>query len=419
MQQDQYKLLFISSVGGVLEFYDFIIYALFASYIAKEFFVTSNPMTGLMISFSTFAIGYLVRPFGGIVFGHFGDRIGRKTTFTISIFMMAFATLGIGLVPSYASIGILAPILVISLRIMQGISLGGEIPGALTYVSEFLSHKRGLACGIVFSALIMGIAFGSLIQTIVVSIFSAREMQAYGWRIPFILGGVIGLVSCIFRQQLRESPNFLALEKNHIEKFPIVTVLKRHSLRFFLGALIISLPAAIITSLFLFTPAYFEQILHWPYNSFLWQRTAAITVAAFLCIVFGLIVDKFHIKKLLIILCFFTGLLVYPIFIIYVWKPEFYLFSFIISAILVGFSAGIVPCVLSELFPTAIRYSGIAASYNAGFALFGGLTPFISLSLIYYTGWLTAPALYLILVSILAIFASIYITASHVHTMKI
>jgi len=190
MDKDQRKLLLLSSLGGILEFYDFIIFALFASYISNAFFPTSDELASLMITFATFAIGYLVRPLGGILFGHFGDRVGRKSTFTVSIFLMAIATLGMGLIPTYNAIGISAPIIIIIgisapiiiiiLRIVQGISIGGEIPGAITYISESFSHYKGLACGIIFSALLLGIVLGSVVHATMGTLFDENQMNVYG-----------------------------------------------------------------------------------------------------------------------------------------------------------------------------------------------------------------------------------------------
>ncbi|MBA3536304.1 MAG: MFS transporter [Tatlockia sp.] len=412
MQKDQQKLLMLSSLGGALEFYDFIIFAMFASYISHAFFSSTSEIASLMITFATFAIGYLVRPFGGIIFGHFGDKIGRKTTFTLSILMMAVATLGIGLTPTYSSIGITASILIILFRLVQGFSIGGEIPGAITYVTESFSEHKGLACGIIFCALTSGIVLGSLVQAAMVTLFTSEQMQAYGWRIPFILGGFFGLFSYSLRKDIHESSQFLALKRD-IVKFPIYTVFKEQFSCVIAGGFIVALCAAIVTSLFLFTPAYFTTVLHLPANAYIWQRTIAIACGSSLSIVFGHLSDIFNLKKLLLILTILTALFAFPIFFIYVYYPQLYFIAFIASAILLGFSAGIIPRLLSELFPTKIRYSGIAVSYNLGFALFGGLTPFISLSLIYYSGWQTIPALYLIIVSILAILSLLFLGRKH------
>ena len=402
MQKNQRKLLVLSSLGGILELYDFIIFALFASYISNAFFPATDELAGLMITFATFAIGYLVRPLGGIVFGHFGDRIGRKSTFTISILMMAFATLGLGLVPTYSMIGVSAPLIVILLRIIQGFSIGGEIPGAITYVSEAFTDQKGLACGIIFCALTMGIVLGSAVHASIVTLLPEQQMQAYGWRIPFILGGVFGLLSYFLRRELHESSQFVAIEDG-VEKYPMITVFKEEFGNALAGSFIAAVCAVIVTSLFLFIPAYFNKVLHLPANAYVWERTIAIAFGSCLSVFFGHLTDFINVKKLVMILSIVTILIVYPIFIIYAYYPHLYIISFIASAILLGFSAGLIPRLLSELFPTQIRYSGIAVSYNLGFAIFGGLTPFISLSLIYYTGWVTVPALYLIIVAFLSL----------------
>ncbi|STX29923.1 Major facilitator family transporter [Legionella beliardensis] len=401
MTSSQKKLLFLSSLGGVLEFYDFIIYALFASYLAHTFFPVTRPLLSLMLTFATFAIGYLVRPLGGIIFGHFGDRIGRKSTFTVSILLMAIATLGIGCTPAYSQIGIAAPIIVLACRILQGISIGGEIPGAITYVSESIPEQKGLACGIIFCALTMGIVVGSVVHALVVSMLTDMQMQAYGFRLPFIIGGMLGLLSYTMRRKLRESTQFQAVEKN-IERFPLVTVIRQQGKNAINGALITALCAAIVTVLFLFIPAYFTDVLNLPATTYLWERTAAVTLGSCLSLFFGFLTDYFDTKKLILVLCLLLALFAYPIFAIYVYFPQFYMIALLLSALLMGFSAGTIPSFLSQLFPTKIRYSGIAVSYNLGFAFFGGFTPFISFSLIYYSQIKTAPAFYLLVVTCLA-----------------
>jgi MFS family permease len=412
VQKDQYRLLILSSLGGALELYDFIIFAIFAGYIADAFFPSTSAIASLMITFATFAIGYLVRPLGGIIFGHFGDKVGRKTTFTISILMMAVATLGIGLIPAYSNIGISATILIIFCRIIQGFSIGGEIPGAITYVTETLQEHKGLACGIIFCSLLTGIVLGSVVHASIVTLLSEGQMQRYGWRIPFILGGIFGLLSYLLRKDLHESSQFLAIEKA-IEKFPIVAVFKQQLGCVLAGGFVIALCAAIITSLFLFTPSYFTNVLHLPANAYIWQRSIAIACGAVLCVFFGYLSDVLNLRRLLTILAFTTAFFAFPIYTIYAYYPYLYPLAFIASSILLGFSAGIIPRLLSELFPTKIRYSGIAVSYNLGFAIFGGLTPFISLTLIYYTGWLTIPALYLVLVSMLAVLSLWFLGRKH------
>lgn len=417
MRSYQSKLLFLSSLGGVLEFYDFIIYALFASYIANAFFPASNALMGLIVTFATFAIGYLIRPLGGMIFGHYGDRIGRKITFTFSILMMAVSTLGIGLVPDYAVIGAAAPVMIIMLRLLQGFSIGGEIPGAIAYVTESLPEKKGLACGIIFCALTMGIVLGSLVQAVVISVFDETQMQVVGWRIPFIAGGIFGLFSYFMRRQLQESKQFMQIEKE-VEAFPLGVVCKEHFSVVIAGIFIVGCCAAIVSSLFLFIPAYFSKVLNLSPSAYIWQRTAAIAFGSMLCIPFGWMADRIRLRNLLLILNVLTCLSAFPIYYIYAYVPGWFPAAFIISAILTGFSAGIVPPAISELFPTKIKYSGIAMSYNLGFALFGGLTPFLSLSLVYYTSWVAAPAIYVFIVAFLALMASLWIGRRRITVSK-
>lgn len=407
----QKRLLLLSGLGGVLEFYDFIIYALLAGYIAKNFFPTDQPATSLMIVFATFAIGYLVRPLGGILFGHYGDRFGRKKTFAISIFIMATATLGVALVPSYADIGLAAPIIVTALRVLQGLSIGGEIPGAIAYVSESIPERKGLACGLVFGCLISGIVLGSFVQAIITSVLSENQMQSWGWRIPFVLGGLFGFASYYFRRDLQESPLFQAIE-HRIEKYPIKAVITQQWRHALAGIFITALGASIISALFLFTPSYFNKVLHLNGPQYLWYNTVALLVTAVLCLFFGKRCDTRHQKKSIRWLVAWTLVLVYPIFFTYQHYPQFCLIGLLVSAILTGFAWGIIPSLLSDLFPTHLRYSGIAFSYNLGFAIFGGLTPLLCMVLIQKTQMVTAPAFYLMLVALAAFFALVLVSVT-------
>ncbi len=408
LTKTQQKLLVLSSLGGVLEFYDFIIYALLASYIAKEFFPTGNNLTTLAATFATFSIGYLARPLGGIVFGHFGDKFGRKQTFMASILIMAISTFLIAMVPAYNVIGVAAPIILTLLRILQGLSIGGEIPGAIAYVSESIPEKKGFACGIIFCFLISGIVLGSLILAILSTFLSEADMLSWGWRIPFILGGIFGIWSYFSRKQLEESTLFTAIATK-TESFPLMRVLQTKLINTLAATFIVGLGAALIVLLFLFTPAFVGTILHYTGKEYIWLRTAGIFLAAVLCIPFGLLADRFNHKKLIFILSIVSMILVYIIFKLYVENFALAWLALLLSAILVGFTWGVIPALLSELFPTAIRYSGIAVSYNLGFAIFGGLAPLVATTLIYETKLLVAPFYYIIFTALLSIIALLWV----------
>jgi len=350
--------------------------------------------------------------------GHFGDKFGRKKTFAFSIFMMAAATFCIGLVPPYASIGILAPILLTILRIVQGLSVGGEIPGAIAYVSESIPQRRGFACGVIFFSLQLGIALGSLMHGMLISFFSDKELLAWGWRIPFFIGGIFGFFSYKLRRQLKESALFKAIE-NKTESFPLMVVLKSKLANALGGMLVVGLGASCITLLFLFTPAYLSNVLHIEAHQYVWFSTLAIFVSGLLNIIFGIVADRVSHKWLLIILSILTILLTYPIFFIYTQYFNYVLLALLFSALLVGFAFGVIPSFLAELFPTRIRYSGVAVSYNLGFALFGGLTPLIAMALIYETQLVIAPCFYLIFTALLALFAILCVKPSAKHASDV
>ncbi|MCE3237440.1 MAG: proP 3 [Gammaproteobacteria bacterium] len=414
LNKAQRQLLFLSSLGGILEFYDFIIYALFAAYIAANFFPLQDKLSSLIATFTTFSIGYLARPLGGIFFGHFGDRIGRKKTFTVSILLMAVTTFAVALIPTYQQIGILAPLILTFLRILQGIALGGEIPGAIAYVSESLPEKKGLGCGFIFFAVNSGTVLALLTQATLQSILSSEQLFSWGWRIPFIVGGIFGYISYQLRQQLEESRIFQSIE-HKIERFPLIKVFKKESYNMAAAICIAGIAASTIGLLFLFIPSYFNNVLNIHNREYTWYSALTTFLVALLCILMGWLSDKFNRKFLFIVSALFLIVISYPVFQIYVNHFEQFKWALLLSLLAAGSTIGTMPGLLAESFPTAIRYSGIAASYNIGFALFGGLMPLISLILVNKTGLLTAPAFCLIFSAILAIPATIMVKQRHIH----
>lgn len=390
------RVLILCSLGGLLEFYDFIISALLASYIASVFFPTEATINGLLAAFATFAVGYLARPFGGVIFGHFGDKYGRKRTFTLSILIMAIATFCIGLVPSYNTLGVLAPILLIVFKILQGMSIGGEIPGAITYISEFYPQTKALATGVVFCFLISGISMGYIVQATLISLYSEAQIIAWAWRLPFFLGGIFGIIAFYLRRKLAEIPQFTPY-LNPKQPFPMIEVFKHHWKTVILTTLITGFGAIIIVSLFTFLPAYLTKLLHYSLNNMIWMSAISVFIAGLSCIFFGWLSDKTHRSTLLILLI--VGVLFFAIPIFYIYTHYFILYplSLGMSALLVGLSWGNIPAILSEAFPKTIRYSGIGLSYNLGFGIIGGLTPLVLLSSIKWSEMTMAPAYVLML----------------------
>jgi hypothetical protein len=259
-----YKTLALSALGGTLEFYDFVIYVFFATVLGALFFPADMPdWLRQLQTFGIFAAGYLARPVGGIVIAHFGDIFGRKRMFTLSIFLMAAPTLVIGLLPTYASIGVAAPLLLLAMRVLQGAAIGGEMPGAWVFVGEHVPAKRyGFGIGMLTSGITGGILLGSLIAVAINRHYSPEQVSDFAWRIPFILGGVFGLVSVYLRRFLHETPVFkeLAGRKTVARELPLRTVLREHRLACVYVALLTWVLSAAIVVVVLYTPTYLQKV---------------------------------------------------------------------------------------------------------------------------------------------------------------
>src|SRR5262245_6154004 len=201
-----WRIVLLASLGGTLEFYDFVIFGIFAKDIADAIFPNPTPLVSLMASFGAFAVGYFARPIGGIVLSHYGDRYGRRRVFLVSLFVMSGATLSMGLVPTFAAWGAAASALMVTLRIVQGLCLGGELPRALTYVGETAAQQGPSVCGVVFSCVTMGVAAASGVSLAVRTWLPPDVVPTLRWRIAYVLGRLGGLVSFVLRLSLEESP---------------------------------------------------------------------------------------------------------------------------------------------------------------------------------------------------------------------
>jgi MFS family permease len=259
-----YRTLWLATLGGVLEFYDFIIFVFFANTIGELFFPPGIPeWVRQLQTFGIFAAGYLARPLGGIVMAHAGDLRGRKQMFTLSVFLMALPTLGIGLLPTYANLGAWAAVLLLVLRILQGAAVGGEVPGAWVFVSEHVPPSRvGLACGVLTAGLTGGILLGSLVATGLNVRLRPEQLTAYGWRLPFLLGGAFGLMSMYLRYLLTETPVFEEMRERRAlsAETPLKAVVRDHRIAVVLSGLLTWMLSAAIVVVILMTPALLEKV---------------------------------------------------------------------------------------------------------------------------------------------------------------
>jgi len=372
------KTLALASLGGALEFYDFIIYVFFAGVIGKLFFPADMPVwLEQLNTFGIFAAGYLARPLGGIIMAHFGDKTGRKRMFTLSIFMMAVPTLIIGLLPTYASIGYAAPVLLLIMRLFQGAAIGGEAPGAWVFVSEHVNANRvGLACGLLTGGLTGGILLGSLMATALNSVYSPAEVADFAWRIPFLLGGVFGFVAMYLRRWLHETPVFEAMRarRSLVAELPVKAVLREHKGPVIISMLVTWMLTAAVVVVILSTPTLMQRLHGIPPLTTLIGSVGAtlgITVAAILV---GVLLDRFGALIVTLVGAPLLILTTYGLYIGTAAAPG----NLIPLYALAGTAAGIitvVPYVMVRAFPGSVRFTGVSFSYNVAYAIFGGLTP--------------------------------------------
>lgn len=400
------RVIVAASVGNFVEWFDFALYGFFATLIAELFFPSESAGTALLKTFAVFAVAFAFRPLGGVFFGQLGDRIGRKRTLALTIFIMAGATTLIGLLPTYATAGIWAPLLLTIIRCAQGFSAGGEYAGACAYVMEHAPHdKRGRLGSFVPVSTFLAFASAAMLAYLFNTALSAEAMAAWGWRVPFIIAAPLGLIGLYLRMRLDETPAFQALEKNHqVPHSPLRETLRLQGRSMCKLGAFISLTAL---SFYTFT-TYFSTYLQQAGG---FSRTAALLIslitlffAAGACPVVGVLTDRIGRRATM---CCAAGVLaigIYPALML----AESGVFTMgLLGSLLLGFGAVLCNVVtaplLSEIFPTRSRYTASAITYNVAYTIFGGTAPFIATWLIESTGNNMAPAIYLIAVAALGL----------------
>ncbi|WP_419537268.1 MFS transporter [Endozoicomonas sp.] len=339
---------------------------------------------------------------GGLLFGHLGDRYGRKKTFAATVLIMALSTALIGCLPTYHQIGIWAPILITILRLIQGFSIGGEIPGAITYLSESTGKHQGLVISLLFTALVNGFVLGSMVHSFLIEWLGTDTMEEWGWRLPFWFGGILGLFSYLVRKHFHESPLFAELNQSRQrQQIPVLILLKSYKTSIMTGILLIVPVAVGMSLLYLFTQSYLTRLLNYEPEEVSNASSLGIIASTLLFILIGWLADRHNSSKYKLALMAAGSFTVIccslPIFSAYVDFHASVFWVMLLCAVPMGTVTGIAPLLLSKVFPTSIRYSGVAFSYNACFAIFGGLTPLIAMALINTTGTLSAPGYYLAL----------------------
>lgn len=408
LTRPQWKMIVLASLGGGLEFYDFIIYGVFAQYIAAQFFPTSDPLVSLTLSFSVFGVGFVARPLGGVVLSGLGDRYGRRPVFIASILTISLATIGMGLLPSYATWGIAAPICLVALRLIQGFCLGGELPGSITYAVEAAPRRAGFACGIIIGCVNAGVLIATLVSLGIHAALPVEQVQSFGWRIGFLLGGFFGLLSYWVRNALEESPEFEKM-RTMASQHPFREVIHGHGKAVLAGACIAAVIVGFNGIMFGHMPAYLVKVLGYDATQAMLAQNLFHVVSSTALVAAGWLSDRVPRQYLVAVTSSLLIILTYPFYAALADKTANLFAIFFAGAIVFAFASGTWASLLADLFPTRVRFSGIALSYNVSSAVFGGLAPVLATSLIARTGNVTAPAFFIIGCAALALIACLFV----------
>jgi MFS transporter, MHS family, proline/betaine transporter len=400
-----WRIVLLASLGGTLEFYDFVIFGIFARDIADAIFPNGSPLVSLMASFAAFASGYLARPIGGIVLSHYGDRHGRRRVFLWSVFVMSGATLGMGLVPSHARWGVAASALMVLLRLVQGFCLGGELPGALTYVVETAPQIAPFVCGVVFACVTMGVAVATGVNLTVRGILGPALLPLYGWRIGFIVGGLGGILTFVLRRSLEESPEFARVKALALRQ-PFRELLRTHTMPVLIGCALLAATACFTGLYFSHLPAYLTTVLHYDARDAVLAQTLGVVVHAAAILFVGWIADRVSPLTLLRVGAFLILLLAFPFYHALETRAATLPFILVLGGACGGLINGSFAVLLTDLFPTRIRFSGVALSFNVAFTTFSGMAPLVATTLIKETKLLAAPSFMMAACALLAILAS-------------
>lgn len=374
------KVVISGMLGNGLEWYDYALYGYMAPILGRLFFPSDNETVQLLATFGVFAVGFVFRPLGAILFGYIGDKYGRRAALVTAILMMAIPTGCIGLLPTYEHIGIIAPLLLTLIRVFQGMSLGGEFSGSIAYIVEHApENKRGIAGAASVVSLMLGFLLGSFVSLGFASAMPVEDFESWGWRIPFLLGIVIGGIGFYIRTHCDESPVYeAAREADALSSTPVRCAITKHPkamLSAFAFYLTVTMPFY-LTSIYLIT--FTEKFLGRTHAEALGINTLTMLAMITTTIWGAMLSDREGRRKVLMSAAAGVLVVVVPAFLL-MQQPSLLAIATaqIGFGLILGVYLGPIPAVLVEMFPTSVRFTGMALSYNAAAALFGGTAPMV------------------------------------------
>jgi len=409
MRKALFRTVVTSMVGNLFEFYDFILFAYFAPILGKLFFPSANASTELIKAFGVFAVGFFVRPLGGVVFGHIGDKIGRKQALVLAIMLMAVPTAIIGIMPTYEQIGISASILLVLMRMLQGFSMGGNYGGSITFTTEHSNpNRRGLIGSFAITSCLVGILLGSAMATLFSYILSEHQLNTWGWRIPFLLGIFICIVGYYLRRNIPESPEYQEIQKTgHVSQHPVMQVLTGYGVVLFVVVLVTMLHDLSFYTLFTYMPTFMTKQLNLLEDTAFTINTINLFLVCVFTVLGAWLSDKFG-RKLVMggaALIFIFGTI--PLFSLITSTSSIMtvFWAQLVFAIAAGGYFGPTAAMMVEAFPTSIRFSAIAITTNISGPLFGGTAPVVVTYMIDKFGSNMVPAFYLTGAAVISLIA--------------
>ncbi len=390
------KSIFNSSVGNILEWYDFGLFAIYSETFSHLFFPSSHPGTALIATLTVFAIGFICRPIGAIVFGIMGDREGRVKTLRLSILMISLPTLLIGFLPTFASIGIIAPILLMLTRIWQGISIGGEYSGNMIYLAESApADYRGTITAFAATGANIGILLATVVGALSHYFFTEHTFQEWGWRIPYLLSGIISLIIYRTRLHMTETPVFEQLKQQHrLPAHPLTIVLQKNLPQVLLMIGLVCMGTTFYYFSFVYIPLYLAE------NHFSFTQVSVLMTFLFLSMIIlvplsGRLCDKIGRRKMMLFNAALIALIIVPgLYVIQMHHTVLIIFILMLFVVASSLEQGTTLITTVENFPAPARYTGLSLGYNLGNGILGGTVPLISQFLLTKTHFSLMPAIY-------------------------
>ena len=404
------KAVIAAVIGNFVEWYDFTIYGYFAVVIAPLFFPTEDRLVSLMATFAVFGVAFLMRPVGALFFGSIGDRIGRRSTLSAVILIASGATFLIGLLPSYETIGILAPLLLVVARLVQGFAVGGEFGGATAFMVEYAPEgKRGLYGSWQFFTQGAALIVGLLLAAGLTAAVSEEALFSWAWRVAFLVALPMGLIGLYMRLKLEDTPAFRAVQEHHeVERAPLKESLRAHW-KDLLKVVGLTWPLTGLVYLLIFAPTYLSEQLQLPLS--LSFTAAGLGMASWIVVVLlaAVLSDRIGRRKpFLIASSVLAALTIVPVFMLLQTAslPAIAL-ALVVVGCVVGIGSGVYAAAMCEIFPTSVRYSSLSLGYSVAVSIFGGTTPLIFTSLLAATGNPISPAFYIVAAGLVGVVAAL------------